>query len=169
MTITQAKLKWFRDEIKYNYRFPQSYRYLRAFVVTFTGIQKKLTELVSEATFFRFHILKPIPVGRKYKQKQTSKYHSSCALKEARRPLQVLKRAKIISNCDLSPQFFLDNLFEPLKLSWGISCPEENFPYRNRILPQHDLPAPKHVQLHFIFILYQHRDILLIKWTLLAF
>lgn len=106
MTITQAKLKWFRDEIKYNYRFPQSYRYLRAFVVTFTGIQKKLTELVSEATFFTFRILKPIPVGRKCKQKQTSKYHSSCALKEARRPLQVLKRAKIISNCDLSPNFF---------------------------------------------------------------
>lgn len=106
MTITQAKLKWFRDEIKYNYRFPQSYRYLRAFVVTFTGIQKKLTELVSEATFFRFHILKPIPVGRKCKQKQTSKYHSSCALKEARKPLQLLKRAKIISNCDLSPNFF---------------------------------------------------------------
>lgn len=106
MTITQAKLKWFRDEIKYNYRFPQSYRYLRAFVVTFTGIQKKLTELVSEATFFTFHILKPIPVGRKCKQKQTSKYHSSCALKEARKPLQVLKRAKIISNCDLSPNFF---------------------------------------------------------------
>ena len=106
MTITQAKLKWFRDEIKYNYRFPQCYRYLRAFVVTFTGIQKKLTELVSEATFFRFHILKPIPVGRKCKQKQTSKYHSSCALKEARKPLQVLKRAKIISNCDLSPNFF---------------------------------------------------------------
>ena len=106
MTITQAKLKWFRDEIKYNYRFPQSYRYLRAFVVTFTGIQKKLTQLVSEATFFTFHILKPIPVGRKCKQKQTSKYHSSCALKEARKPLQVLKRAKIISNCDLSPNFF---------------------------------------------------------------
>lgn len=64
-----------------------------------------------------------------------------------------IKASKNYFELWLEPQFFLDNLFEPLKLSWSISCPEENFPYRNRILPQHDLPAPKHVQLHFIGIL----------------